>query len=92
MGTERPNPGTIIQTDFGLEAPAQPTRHTRMQLPHPMEPLIPSTPTDTPTEVEPVIYHTVMTGTALDISCCNPTNRAVYDRFYIKIRCKTIIL
>ena len=63
-GTERPDPGTVIQTDFGLEASAQPT-NTPDATTTP-DGILDETPTETPADIEPVIYHTVMTGTALD--------------------------
>ncbi|HKZ43829.1 MAG TPA: protein translocase subunit SecD [Anaerolineales bacterium] len=68
MGNERPAPGTVIQTDFGQETSAQPTIIPTTTVSTDTSPT--ETPVDTPTETPatdvPVIYHTVMTGTALD--------------------------
>jgi preprotein translocase subunit SecD len=68
MGSERPNPGTVIQTDFGQESSAQPTTAPTTTVPTEATPTdIPTnTPTETPATDVPTVYHTVMTGTALD--------------------------
>ena len=69
MGNERPAPGTIIQTDFGQETTTQPTATATEMVPTdtPATSAPTETPTETPTTSDtPVIYHTVMTGAALD--------------------------
>lgn len=62
MGTSPVADGTVIQTDFGLtnEEPASPT-----SVPTEISTET-ATPTDVPVEPTPTIYHTVMTGTALE--------------------------
>ncbi|MFN2216270.1 MAG: hypothetical protein ACK2TS_04940, partial [Anaerolineales bacterium] len=69
MGNERPAPGTVIQTDFGQETTTQPTATATEMVPTdtPATSAPTETPTETPTTSDtPVIYHTVMTGAALD--------------------------
>ena len=75
LGSERLNPGTVIQTDFGTDTTASPTVTPDASASPTAEPTVSATPADasateaptqTPTETAPVIYHTVMTGTALD--------------------------
>ena len=71
-GSERLNPGTVIQTDFGSQGTVSPTSTSEITTPTLEIPTaeatasVEATPTDVPAETAPVIYHTVMTGTALD--------------------------
>jgi preprotein translocase subunit SecD len=68
LGTERLNPGTVIQTDFGTDAASSPTS-TPDSSASPTAAATETTdvvPTEVPVETAPIIYHTVMTGTALD--------------------------
>lgn len=68
LGTERLNPGTVIQTDFGTEAAVSPTSTPDASITPTGEATVSSdvAPTEVPAETAPIVYHTVMTGTALD--------------------------
>jgi preprotein translocase subunit SecD len=67
-GNERLNPGTIIQTDFGIDGTVSPTRTPYTAITPTVEATVPSdvAPTKEPVDAAPIVYHTVMTGTALD--------------------------
>jgi len=67
-GSERLNPGTIIQTDFGTSGTVSPTSTPDSSITPTAEATVSTdvAPTDVPAEIAPIIYHTVMTGTALD--------------------------
>jgi len=67
-GSERLNPGTIIQTDFGTGGTVSPTSTPDSSITPTAEATVSTdvAPTDVPAEIAPIIYHTVMTGTALD--------------------------
>ena len=68
LGTERLNPGTVIQTDFGTEAAVSPTSTPDISITPTGEATVSTdvAPTEVPAETAPIVYHTVMTGTALD--------------------------
>jgi len=68
LGTERLNPGTVIQTDFGTDAAVSPTSTPDTSITPTAEATASSdvAPTEVPAETAPIVYHTVMTGTALD--------------------------
>jgi preprotein translocase subunit SecD len=70
LGTVRLDPGTVVQTDFGTAATTEPTGTPLGSVTPTVEPTASgstaATPTAAPTETAPLIYHTVMTGTALD--------------------------
>jgi len=71
MGSSPVADGTVIQTDFGLTsdvpptATSAPTESTTSQ-PTATATTTAATPTAAPTDNAPKVYHTVMTGTALD--------------------------
>lgn len=64
LGTQRLDPGTVIETDFGV-APVDQNTATEIPTQVPTESPAGS-PTEVPAETPPIVYHTVMTGTALD--------------------------
>jgi len=72
MGTTPLAVGAVIQTDFGLTGEASPTPTSGPTLSPTSQPTTTattaagSTPTAVPTETSTTVYHTVMTGTALD--------------------------
>lgn len=72
MGTTPVADGTVIQTDFGVTSEVSPTPTSEATGSATSQPTqaatseTGATPTAVPTETTPTIYHTVMTGTALD--------------------------
>jgi preprotein translocase subunit SecD len=68
LGTERLNPGTVIQTDFGTVGIVSPTSIPDTAITPTAEATVSTdvAPTEVPAEIAPIIYNTVMTGTALD--------------------------
>lgn len=68
MGTTRLNPGTVIQTDFGTSTSNTATTTATAGPNTTVEPTTTAVATTTATAPEeaPIVYHTVMTGTALN--------------------------
>lgn len=72
MGNTPVADGTVIQTDFGMTSEVSPTPTTSTTGSPTSQPTaaptssVDATPTAVPTETTPIIYHTVMTGTALE--------------------------
>lgn len=66
MGTTPVADGTVIQTDFGLTNGTSVTPTATATGAATTQPTEVASPTAVPTEAAPTIYHTVMTGTALD--------------------------
>jgi preprotein translocase subunit SecD len=66
MGTTPVADGTVIQTDFGLTSDTSATPTSTSTGSPTSQPTEGATPTAAPTETAATVYHTVMTGTALD--------------------------
>jgi preprotein translocase subunit SecD len=83
LGSLRLDPGTVIQTDFGTvsveTSTATPTVEPTSAATSVATPAADATATAVPTEAAPTIYHSVMTGTALDTVTVTQSSTGQYQ-------------
>jgi preprotein translocase subunit SecD len=88
LGNTRLDPGTVLETDFGTSGTISPTVTAEATASPTSQPTASGTPADAtatqsptqvPTENAPVIYHTVMTGTALDTVTVTQSSTGQYQ-------------